>query len=85
VPSSRYGCAISGLNALHIGLYLSDDLVWAFLVGYELAMLICTHYCFGSAKNEIAYLNWLQFYCSIMETRDAELVKCFSEGGITSD
>ena len=85
MPCSWCGCAISGLNAIRAGPYLSDDLVWAFPVGCELAMLICVCYSFCSAKNKVAYLDWLQFYCSVMEMQDTGLIKCFLEDGISSN
>jgi len=54
-------------------------------VSCELAMLVCVCYSFNSAKNEVAYFYWLQFYCFVIETHDAEFVKYFSEESVSSN
>ena len=73
------------MNAICVEPCLSDDLVLAFPVSYELAMLVYACYGFSSAKNEVVHLYWLQFYYSVMETCDAEFVKCLSEEGVSSN
>jgi len=78
-------CAISGLKTIRARPYLSDLLVWAFPIGCELVIFTYACYDFYATKNEVSDLDWLQLHCPVMETWDAELVKCFLETGISSD
>jgi len=48
-------------------------------------MFACTCHGFRAMKNEVPNLDWLQLHRSVMEMRDAELVKCFPKKGIPSD
>ena len=79
------GCAIGGQETIRARPYLSDDLIWAFLVGCELIMFACICYGFRVVKNKVSNLDWLQLHCSVMEMRNAKLMKCFSNESISSD
>ena len=48
-------------------------------------MFDCTCYDFRAAKNEVSDVYWLHLHCPVMETHDANLVKCFSEKRVSYD
>ena len=60
MPSSWYGEAADGLEAMRSGTDLSNNLVGAFPIGSEFSMFPCTNYDLHAPENKVTHMNRLQ-------------------------
>jgi len=77
MSGSSCGGATNGLEAVCSETDLRSNFVWAFSIGSEFTMFSCATYGFQMIENELAYLNWLQSYCTVVQACDAEFVEGF--------
>lgn len=65
--------------------YLSCDIVRAFPIFCELALLYCVSHNLCVMKDKISKIDGVEFYGAIIGPSDVEFVQCVSEEGISSD